>query len=121
MLTRANTNAGMTERRETLPERRAGRRQAIDWPVMVVRSTGEILSCHAIDAGEEGLRLRSVHAFPPGALLRLKLCPSDQPECVLRGRVCYQVLESDAILTGVRFENISLESRLCLRQMLQTK
>lgn len=102
-------------------ERRAGHRRGIDWHVVVTRSTGELLMCRAVDVSEEGLRLRSAHAFSSGSSLRLKLSVPDVGECVLSSRVCYQVLESEAILTGVRFENISPESALILQQACKFK
>ncbi|NSL55001.1 PilZ domain-containing protein [Uliginosibacterium aquaticum] len=87
-------------------ERRTALRRRIDWPLLVTRTTGELLACHAVDVSEEGLRLRSAHAFAPGSFLRLRLQIPGRGECILRSRVCYQVLESDSILTGVRFEQV---------------
>jgi len=86
-------------------ERRELYRKGVDWPVVIARPTGDLLPCHLVDISQGGLCLRSVHAFSAGSLLRLQLQLPGVGVLSLRSRVCYQVIDSDSILTGVRFEN----------------
>jgi hypothetical protein len=96
-------------------ERRELYRRDVDWPVVIARSTGDLLACHVLDISNGGLRLRSAHAFAPGSFLRLQLNVPGAGQVILRSRVCYQVLESDSIITGVRFENPSAEQMALLQ------